>query len=336
MENSSKRIKIENPETLSELIDIAWTYKGSLQSSSDVVPNEFTSSMERYRLDWFKLWRLIPVLEELNEMIGMESLKNNIVNLVLYYAQGFNKNYDNEDKEVECEGDMLHTVLLGDPGTGKTTAANILAKIYAKMGFLSKGHVVSAKITDFVGKYVGHSEHQTKDLLNQAKGGVLFIDETYNLSNDCSFATKAVNILNAFLSEEKKDIVCIIAGYESDLNEKFFSINKGLRRRFPWTFTITEYSSSELLKIFEKIVNRNYWSLEITKELTDLFTEHRSKFKYAGGDMETLFAKCKFVHTKRIFDVDRKLKTISYRDVELGIKAFSTTVKEDAPLTYFM
>ena len=289
-------------DTLQDLINIAWNYKGK-------------------HINWFALWKLIPLLEELNEMVGMKKLKKDIIHLILYYVQGLHKTYDSEGNRID-EGDMLHTVLMGDPGTGKTSVAHILAKIYAKMGFLSKGHVTVVKRTDLIGKFVGHSEHQTKTILEKCRGGVMFIDEAYNLGapgdNDCSFSSAAVNTLNSFLSEEKKDFVCIIAGYEKELNASFFSINPGLERRFSWRFTIEPYTIQDLIEIFRLIVKRNLWKLEDHSTPIEIFSQNKILFKHAGGDMEILFRNCKLIHTKRIFCIEGAIKRLLNKDDIIG------------------
>lgn len=318
-----KRITREEPkkfvppfciDSLEKLIDFAWNYKGD-------------------NVDWFTLWKLIPVLEELNDMVGMKKLKSDIVNLIMYYTQGLHISYDANGKRVD-EGDMLHTALMGPPGCGKTSVAHILTKIYSSLGFLSKGHVTVVKRTDFIGKFVGHSEHQTAKLLEKCKGGVMFIDEAYNLGSpgdkDCTFSSAALNELNAFLSENKNDFICIIAGYKKDLETSFFSVNPGLSRRFPWRFEIENYSKDEYIEIFRRIVIRNRWKI---KEIPEKMFEQ--KFENAGGDMENLFSKCKIAHTKRIFgQSSNENRLLTRDDIEQGFKMLqfhSKKIVDDRP-----
>ncbi len=254
------------------------------------------------------LWNILPHLEELDRMVGMEELKETIFFQIVYYLQGMNVNNENNE--------YLHTLIVGPPGHGKTIVAEIIGKIYRSMGVLSEdGTFTKAVRSDFIGQYLGSTAIKTSKLLKSCIGGVLFIDEIYSLApqdkDKDSFSKEAIDTLNAFLSEHKNDFCCIIAGYEHEVRNCFFAMNKGLERRFPWTHKIKEYKESELAKIFVKFVEDINWnySFEIS-DLEKILKDNKIMFKNAGGDVETFVSKCKMLHSLRVFSLDPKHKFI--------------------------
>ena len=259
-------------------------------------------------LDSVMLWRITPYLEELDKMIGMTSLKETVFYQVIYYLQGMNVRNSNSE--------YLHTVIYGAPGTGKTTVAQIIGKIYQAMRILSpKGEFKVAHRDDFIASYLGQTAIKTKKLLKSCIGGVLLIDEAYALgprNNDRdSFAKEAIDTLNAFLSEHKNDFCCIIAGYEDEIRKCFFAMNSGLERRFPWVHRIEEYSPGELYRIFEKMVGEMGWEIAFDQDdLIELVEQNKDFFQFAGGDMETYITKCKMVHARRVFSMSKDHKFV--------------------------
>ena len=271
------------------------------------------------------LYRLAPTLSKLNRMVGMTKLKKNIINQVLYYIQGLNGFNDG----------MMHTVIEGIPGTGKTEVARIIGEIYKKLDFLSNDGFTIAKRDDFVAGYLGQTAIKTQKLLENCYGGVLFIDEAYSLGNPegrDSFAKEALDTLNQFLSENKHNFVCIIAGYKDSLEKSFFNMNEGLKRRFPWKYSIDTYTSKELQRIFLKQVFEDYWEIDCDKEKLDLIFEENFKYlSFNGGDTENLFQKCKIAHSHRIFCSEGEInkRTLNLDDIENGFDLHKDTYPKD-------
>ena len=209
--------------------------------------------------------------------------------------------------------------------THNTEVSNIIAEIYVNLGLLKNKKIKFAKRSDLIGEYLGQTAIKTQKLLNECKGGCLVIDEAYSLGHKekrDSFSKECVDTLNQFLSEEKHNFLCIIIGYEKDLYDSFFSINKGLIRRFPWKYKIQEYTDKELAKIFKVQCNKIHWDYNISdKELNDFFTKHKKLFKYSGGDIEIIISKAKINHAKRIFmNTKDKKGEINLEDLEFAIK----------------
>ncbi len=284
-------------DTIQDLLYVAWNYRGNA-------------------LDWFTLWKLIPSLTELNAMVGLESLKQSVIDIILLHIQGLRNAKD---------GGMLHTVLYGSPGVGKTSSAHILAKIYCNMGFLTTDNVIVAKRTDFVKKWTGHSDSATMDLLRSSLGGVLFIDEAYSMGNKDrvdDFAKAAVDLLNQFLSEHSDNFVCIIAGYENDLDKCFFSINQGLKSRFPHTYYLDGYSAGDLYKMFNKRVKKEGWKLTDNSINESFFSTNKDIFLSYGRDIENFLVDCKSAHARRICGTTAEKKLFTKEDINIGLEKF--------------
>ena len=271
---------------------------------------------KRYNIDLKTLNNLIEPLEELKKMIGMTSVKENIVDHIIFYLQKLDGNGLN---------DMLHTVIQGPPGVGKTELGRILSKIYLAMGILKNDKFVIAKRSDLIGKYLGHTAVQTQKVIDSAKGGVLFIDEAYSLGNPEGrdmFSKECLDTINQNLTENKSNFLCIIAGYKDALENCFFSYNEGLSRRFSIRYTIEPYTYQELKQIFVKIVESNKWTVDSDLDI-NIFEKNKELFKYFGGDMETLFFSCKVVHARRVFCLDDiQKKKINNQDLLKGIEIF--------------
>ena len=270
--------------------------------------------------EYQKIYFILNELQDIDQLVGLNELKKSIVNQILFFVQ----NLDGDE--------MMHTVLMGEPGVGKTECARILGRMYASLGMLSNGKFIIANRSDFVGKYLGHTAAKTQKLLESCKGGVLFIDEAYSLGpqsgdND-SFSKEAIDTLNQFLSENNKDFICIIAGYEDSLNKCFFRRNQGLERRFPWKFKLTKYSPEELVSIFFYCIEKERWKQNFPKsEILPLFQKNKQLFTHNGGDCKILLDKCKIVHARRLFLATREEKDnqkfiINKKDVEDGFKIF--------------
>jgi len=274
----------------------------------------------KYNIDMNALHNVKGPLEELNNMVGMKNLKNNIVDQILYFIQHLHKNKNSS-------GEFLHTVIYGSPGTGKTEIAKIMGKIYSKLGILSKGSFKKVTRSDLIAGYLGQTALKTKDVINEALGGVLFIDEAYALGNPekrDSFAKECIDTMCEALSDNKDNLMVIIAGYEKELKESFFAFNQGLDSRFTWRFKTDEYTAEDLYTIFIKLVNDIGWEIDANTKITsDWFEKNKDYFQCFGRDIETLLSKTKIAHSRRVFCLAEKdKKKLTLKDLDKGLEIF--------------
>lgn len=253
-------------------------------------------------------------LVELNEMIGMCKLKDSIIDQVIFFSQDLHK-----------DNDFMHTVIYGPPGTGKTEIAKIMGKIFSSIGVLKNNKFRKVTRADLIAGYLGQTAIKTRDVISDCLGGVLFIDEAYALGNRekrDSFAKECIDTLCEGLSDHKDKLMVIIAGYEDDLNKCFFSYNQGLNSRFPWRFHTDDYKAAELNLIFQKKVKEISWSLE--KDISDSWFESKMEyFKYFGRDIETLLAKTKIAHGRRVFCKPKNARRVlTMEDINKGFGMF--------------
>ena len=274
----------------------------------------------KYNINMRTLHNIKEPLTELNNMIGMKDLKNNITDQILYFIQELNKNKDNS-------GDFMHTVIYGPPGTGKTEIAKIMGKIYSKIGVLDRGTFRKVTRADLVSGYLGQTALKTRDVIKECLGGVLFIDEAYALGNNekkDSFSKECIDTLCEALSDHKDNLMVIIAGYQDELKECFFKYNQGLDSRFTWRFSTDEYKADDLYKIFLKKVNDAGWFIsEDSKINVEWFKKNIGYFKFFGRDMETLLAKTKIAHSKRVFcKPETERKKLNLADLNKGFELY--------------
>ena len=262
-------------------------------------------------------------LKRLNSLIGMEELKESVVSQIQFIIAN-NGNIDEH---------FLNTVLLGPPGCGKTTVAEVLYNIWASLELFDEETEFNiVHRADLVGTYMGHTANKTMKLLQKLSGGVIFIDEAYSLMNGekDDYGKEALDQINAFLSEEKGKTIMILAGYEEDINDNIFGSNPGLRRRFGWSFKIKPYTAEQLYEIFLCQLKKYQWTCE--SSVKQLFVQNFSKFENAGGDTENIAFKAKLAYSNDNWKKKKHNRRLTKEHVK---KAMSETFvhKKDNPIS---
>ncbi len=214
-----------------------------VQTTQEFSPVETASAQEEIEES------MEDLLLKLDELIGLKDVKKKIkdnLNYLDFLKLRKEKGFDDEERI------SLHSIFTGNPGTGKTTVVNLLGKLYAKMGLLSKGHIHEVDRADLVGEYIGQTAPKVKAAIDEARGGILFIDEAYMLvRNDADskdYGREVVEVLLKEMSDGEGDIAIMAAGYPKEMRV-FINANPGLRSRFNYFFHFDDYIPSELLDI---------------------------------------------------------------------------------------
>jgi len=264
---------------------------------------------------------LADVMAELNELIGLDKIKTAVQELA---------NFLKVQKLREAEGlknvnNSLHSVFMGPPGTGKTTVARIMAKIYRHLGYLEKGHLVETDRSGMVAGFVGQTALKVEEVVNSSLNGVLFIDEAYALAkgNKKDFGNEAVEVLLKKMEDHRDELVVITAGYPDEM-EEFIESNPGLQSRFNRYFTFDHYMPSELVAIFELFCHKSDFlvTADAKEKLTFIFEKLYEKRHKSFGNARTarnLFEKIIELQANRIVEIPKitidLLKTITEEDV---------------------
>jgi DNA polymerase III delta prime subunit len=344
-------------ETIQDLIRV-----GQLFENEDFRDRNYSVNVEG-------LFKMIPALTELNEMVGQEKLKQMILDQIVYLCQPLHNQFQFKEEKVtetaadqdvvkfilatracnkrksfkkykiedtilgeDNEADMFHTVLYGDPGLGKTAIAKILARIFMSLDITRRDVFKVVTRTDLIGEYVGHTAGKVMKICEECEGGVLFIDEASALSNSSSdrensFEKEAANALNQFMSEKKKNIVVILAGYEEGIKNGFFKLNPGLNRRFPFQYHMEKYDWRHLTDIFRLKVEKQEWTLShaACKWLIEsqFIKDKMELFPHYAGDVETWLLYIKLCHSRRIFGKDcTEHKIVTKKDIIGGLTRY--------------
>jgi SpoVK/Ycf46/Vps4 family AAA+-type ATPase len=278
-----------------------------------------------YNIDVRLLHNIKNELNQMNNMIGMENMKKSVLDQLIYFMQELHIGKNSSE--------FKHTIIAGPPGTGKTEIAKIIGSMYSKIGILNKSVFKKVTRSDLIAGYLGQTAIKTRKVIEECLGGVLFIDEAYSLANEGdndSFSKECIDTLCEALSDHKDNLMVIIAGYESELDNTFFKVNRGLQSRFMWRFIMDDYTHLEMMEIFKKKIIDDGWSLLEENSLKECwFREKKDNFKNFGRDMELLFSCVKIKHGRRIYGkpVEEK-KKITIQDLDDGYKLFLDNKKK--------
>lgn len=231
------------------------------------------------------------VMAELNALIGLKDIKKQ----VREHAQYIKFLQVRRDKGFEEKEDInIHSVFIGNPGTGKTTVAKMMGKLYKKMGLLSKGHVHDVDRVDLVGEYIGQTAPKVKEAIEKARGGVLFVDEAYSLArtNDDSkdFGREVIEILVKEMSNGPGDLAVVVAGYPKEMRY-FLDSNPGLKSRFKLYYEFSDYMPQELSEIADYAAREK--EVELTPEASGRVNEIITE---AYRNRDRTFGNARFVH----------------------------------------
>lgn len=264
---------------------------------------------------------LQDLLDELNALVGLEKVKSKVQDLIVY--QKIQKM--RREQNLHSAKGTLHLAFTGNPGTGKTTVARIVGRIYKQIGLLSKGHFVEVSRTDLIAGYQGQTALKVKKVIEQAKGGVLFIDEAYSITeNDHadSYGRECLTELTKALEDYREDLVVIVAGYTEPMN-KFFESNPGLKSRFNTFIEFDDYTTNELDEILVSMCKNNDYTLtEEAKEKIHFYFEQQTLSKdenFSNGRLvRNLYDDLVMNHARRVINIENpgreELSTIQVED----------------------
>jgi len=262
----------------------------------------------REEYDKTKIQEVIDELEQ--ELVGLKPVKTRIREIAALLLIDRLRN----SLGLVSGSPGLHMSFTGSPGTGKTTVAMKMADILYRLGYIRKGHLLTVTRDDLVGQYIGHTAPKTKEILKQAMGGVLFIDEAYYLykpDNDRDYGAEAIEILLQVMENQRDDLVVIFAGYK-DKMDKFYESNPGLSSRVTNHVDFPDYSKEELLEIAKLMLEeQQYQFAENADEVLLEYIQRRMKQPHFANarSMGNAIGRSRMRQAKRIFESGDKILT---------------------------
>lgn len=219
---------------------------------------------------------------ELKQLVGLTEVKQIVEEIKAYIEIGQQR----AAHHLKCEQLVLHMIFSGNPGTGKTTVARLLGRLFKGLGVLARGHLVEVERADLVGEYIGHTAQKTREQLQKAMGGLLFVDEAYSLGRggEKDFGKEAIDVLVKAMEDNRHDFILILAGYRREM-AAFLKLNPGLSSRFPIQIAYPDYSVAELLEIAEMMAQQRHYSLSdaAKKRLQRYLAERKRDLNFSNA-----------------------------------------------------
>lgn len=222
------------------------------------------------------------ILLELNSLVGLITVKKLIEEIYCFVE--IQKKRQKEKLAVEPLG--LHMIFKGNPGTGKTTVARILGKLFKEISVLPKGHLIEVERADLVGEYIGHTAQKTREQVKKALGGILFVDEAYSLARggEKDFGKEAIDAIVKGMEDYRDNLILVLAGYQDEM-DWFVETNPGLRSRFPIHISFPDYSSGEMLLIADLMLQQRQYFLSngAREEFRQIIEREHKKHEHSGN-----------------------------------------------------